>query len=773
MPIPFRIKYQVLGIKGLFLKFCLAFILLTTYYILHTTPVFAQESTQTSDATPSSFVSLPTSISPTSPAYTDLIVHNMFHTFSCLTVGGSIIGQPCLTYQIQKDAQGAIQSVPVLSQVNLGGGALGAATSLIGALYMNPPVRTIDYLASVGQGLGIVKEAHAQGVFGSGQAVLNPVLSLWQVSRNIAYLAMIIIFVIIGLMVMFRQRVNPQTVITAQAALPGLVIGLVLITFSYFFAALISDLSFIGINLVGYYFSAANPSSTPVLTQDIATQNVGSIFSKYVGMITSGDISAVINSFLHSLEGGVQFWVRFLAGIIGFQTGSSIGGPVGALGGVGICAAATGVTGGVIAPIVPFCGILGQFTAGALLGTVLGGIAFGAPGETFGQVLYFVAIAILIYTMFKLLLRLINSFLSILFLTITAPFHFLAASLPGRQGIATAWILNMLCNILAFPAVFAVFYFVAYLFGPNTAPGNLFGITAQLTPTVSNQTLPLFGGLDLHFIRILLAFGALVATPAIPDIICRTIGRVGVAGQLIGQEIQGGTRAGQGYAGRIGTGIGQLRGLGSQLEGLGPRSTISSSAAGPVILRQPGLLGAIRGTPGIATPVPVTPPPGGGGAGGAGGGGAAPPPCLPPYVKISTPFGPRAIKHICKNDIVWTTNSVGHRAQARVKQIVKRKVHEDHKILWLVLADGRQLYSSPGHPNAKGEDLATLVRGDYLDNSQIISIELLAYEGEYTYDILPEGEPGAYFANGILIGSTLKLETSNVTELYQQDYLGT
>ena len=97
----------------------------------------------------------------------------------------------------------------------------------------------------------------------------------------------------------------------------------------------------------------------------------------------------------------------------------------------------------------------------SVFGGILGGITYGLPGETFGLVLYFVAIAVLIYTLFKLLLRLINNFLTIIFLTITAPFHFLVASLPGRQGIATNWILNMLCNVLAFPAVYAVLYFVA------------------------------------------------------------------------------------------------------------------------------------------------------------------------------------------------------------------------------------------------------------------------------------------------------------------------
>lgn len=574
--------------------------LFVTYYLLlvtSATPVFAQESTQsaTPSATlPSTYYPLPPTVSPTSPAYTDLIVHNMFHTFSCLTVGGSIIGQPCLTYQLQKDAQGAIQSVPVLSQVNLGGGALGAATSLIGALYMNPPVRTADYLASVGQGLGLVKEAHAQGVFGSGQAVLNPVLALWQVSRNIAYLAMIIIFVIIGLMVMFRQRINPQTVITAQAALPGLVIGLVLITFSYFFAALLTDVAFLGTNIVGAYFSAAQPGSSPKLAQNISGDSVGTIFSKYVGMITSGDISKVINEVLHSMDGGVQNWIRGLAGIMGFQAGASIGGAAGGAAGPLICNAlfgpAAAATAGFAAAFLPFCASLALPLGQVIFGSVLGLITFGWPGETFGLILYFVAIAILIYTLFKLLFRLINSFLTIIFLTITAPFHFLIASLPGRQEVATGWILNMLCNVLAFPAVFAVFYFVAYIWGPNTTPGYFFGITDQLN-TTGNHTLPLFGGLDLSFIRVLLGFGALLATPAIPDIICRAIGRVGQAGQLIGQEISGSTRAGQGYAGRFGAVPGQIgRGLGP-LAGLGDtwETVIDPTTGAPVTLYKPGL----------------------------------------------------------------------------------------------------------------------------------------------------------------------------------------
>ncbi|MDP3974083.1 MAG: hypothetical protein Q8P92_04630 [Candidatus Daviesbacteria bacterium] len=489
-----------------------------------------QASTPSATFPSSNFQPLTSNPPPTSPAYTDLFVHNMFHTFSCFSIGSSIIGQPCLTYQVTQNAQGTILSVPILSSVNLGGGALGTTASLIGLLYTNPPIRTADYLASLGKGFGIVKEAQAQGVVGSGNAVLSPILTLWQVSRNIAYIIMIIIFVIIGLMVMFRQRINPQTVITAQAALPGLIIGLILITFSYFFAALLTDIAFVGTNLVGYYFSAAQEVTQPNLVERSADQSVLTIFSRFINAITREDISSAVGTIYNSAGTNVQLFFKAFASLIAFQFGSAIGG---------------------ISPVF-------TETVKLITGAVAALATAVSTVEILGWVFWLISIAILIYSMIKLLLRLINTYLNIIFLTITAPFHFLAASLPGRQEIATAWVLNMLCNILAFPAVIGVFYFVAFLLKGTYLP---FTTTAP-APLTGSATFPLLGGLDLSFINILLAFGAMLATPAIPDIICRTIGRATQAGQLLGQEIGAGVAGGRGYFQQFGGGLG---GAGTQI----------------------------------------------------------------------------------------------------------------------------------------------------------------------------------------------------------------
>ena len=543
-------------------------------FALSTSPVSAQSATPSTvpSTIPQTLNPNPSSISPTSPLFTDLLVHNVFHSFSCLAVGSSIIGQPCLSYRVIQNAQGMVQTVPVLSQTNFSGGALGTTTSLIGLLYTNRPIRTTDYLASVGEGLG-VKTAHAQ-VAGSGANVLSPILNLWQVSRNISYLIMIIIFVIIGLMVMFRQRINPQTVITAQAALPGLVIGLILITFSYFLAALISDSAFIGTNLVGYYFVAAQSGTQENLVDKTKGDNVITIVSSLLKGVKKDDIADATGTLFKAIgepnildTSNPATLIRGFAAGAAYQIGSTIGPAIGAALAAGGCAASAFAIGPAALLAVPVCAGIGQITGSIGGGLGLAQQTWANPGGMVGYALWVAAIVIIVYSMLKLLLRLINNFLSIIFLTISAPFQFLAAALPGRQGLATGWILNMLCNVLAFPAVMAVFYFVNYLLGPQ--PGSPFQINSS-TNLTNHDTLPLFGGLNISFIRVLAAFGALVATPAIPDIICRTIGRVGVAGQLIGQELSGSSRAGQGY---LGQSQGAMGGVSRDLGRVGELST--------------------------------------------------------------------------------------------------------------------------------------------------------------------------------------------------------
>ncbi len=57
---------------------------------------------------------------------------------------------------------------------------------------------------------------------------------------------------------------------------------------------------------------------------------------------------------------------------------------------------------------------------------------------------------------------------------------------------------------------------------------------------------------------------------------------------------------------------------------------------------------------------------------------------------------------------------------------------------------------------ADGRTLGSILPGDFVDGAQVIIAERIPYKGAYTYDILPSGDTGTYWANGVPVRSTIK-----------------
>ena len=129
--------------------------------------------------------------------------------------------------------------------------------------------------------------------------------------------------------------------------------------------------------------------------------------------------------------------------------------------------------------------------------------------------------------------------------------------------------------------------------------------------------------------------------------------------------------------------------------------------------------------------------------------------CLAENTLIDTPFGKVAVEDLREGAPVWTVNTFGARVLGVVTMTGKTQVGADHKMVNLVLHDGRTLLVSPGHKTIHGGDIGGLAEGDRYDGAQVISAGHAAYTSGFTYDILPSGETGFYFANGILLDSTL------------------
>jgi hypothetical protein len=129
--------------------------------------------------------------------------------------------------------------------------------------------------------------------------------------------------------------------------------------------------------------------------------------------------------------------------------------------------------------------------------------------------------------------------------------------------------------------------------------------------------------------------------------------------------------------------------------------------------------------------------------------------CLAASTMIATPTGPVKVTDVRPGMLVWTSSADGTRVAAPVVETGSVEVPAGHLMVHVVLADGRELLASPGHRTADGRQLGTLARGDELDGSTITSWSLVPYAGERTYDLLPAGATGRYWANEIELSSTL------------------
>jgi hypothetical protein len=140
------------------------------------------------------------------------------------------------------------------------GGAIAALTNLVGHLYTVQPASSVEYLASLGNSLGLARPAYAQG---AAWTAFSPILILWRTFRDISLVAFVIIFIVIGFMIMFRAKIDPQTVISVQNALPKIIITLLLITFSYAIAGFVVDLSNLGTKIIANTLKDKNLIAIP------------------------------------------------------------------------------------------------------------------------------------------------------------------------------------------------------------------------------------------------------------------------------------------------------------------------------------------------------------------------------------------------------------------------------------------------------------------------------------------------------------------------------
>lgn len=337
--------------------------------------------------------------------------------------------------------------------VENGGGLIGITSNMI-AMTFQIPVSSTHYGVYLANSFGVAKPAYAQiedNTEGSaGFNGLKPLLPLWKTFRNLTYLLFVTLFVIIGVGVMLRIKIDPRTVMSIQNQIPKIIIAIVFVTFSYAIAGFLVDMMYVSLylvyNILGPHISGLDKLDPTRIQGANPITAVGSFGGIKIALAASGGIGNIIGSLFDGQIGNI------VAGVIGALIGGAVGSHI-----PGVNLIGGGVVGGVL-------GGLG----GAIAGTKLLALV--------GSMIAFLVIGIAILSaLFRLWFQLLKAYIYLLISIVLGPFYIASGLIPGRSGFGS-WIRGLLSNLIVFPTVFGMFLFGKIFideFGTKATPDNL------------------------------------------------------------------------------------------------------------------------------------------------------------------------------------------------------------------------------------------------------------------------------------------------------------
>ncbi len=328
---------------------------------------------------------------------------------------------------------GAYKNDPEYVQKIYNESALAVVNNANIAILTNPPARTAWAIRDMGQELGLLpKQVYAQTA-GIGFAGLAPLLPLWKVFRNIAYLLLALVMIVVGFMIMLRKRIDPKTVVTIQNALPRVVVSLILITFSYAIVGFLVDLMYLAIYLCLALMSTLTSAGLfPDVPRGGGTN--AQFYNTNADLYVTGGVFGMVESIMpwDPLKGEGDWGVTELAyDMMGFDPAWQ----------------------GVAAVVTPILTAIGF----AFWPAWIGAAATGFPAI----IGLLISLGIL-FVEIRLLILFVGAYINVILALIVGPVQLLMEAVPGANGFSS-WIKNLIANLSVFP-VAAVMFMIATVF---------------------------------------------------------------------------------------------------------------------------------------------------------------------------------------------------------------------------------------------------------------------------------------------------------------------
>jgi hypothetical protein len=467
---------------------------------------------------------------------------------------------------------GVDQKTGKIGFVENGEGAIGLLSSNLSLLY-TPPLHTGDYISYLSNNFGGTKPSYAAGYTGKGFNSLSPLINIWTSFRNITYLFFVIIFLVIGVAIMLRVKIDPRTVMTIQNQIPKIIIGIVLVTFSFAISGLLIDFMWTSMYVS---FGVMSNTSHNIVGSDISdlspVKMIGSspldMYGGFVKQInpTTDAIPAVIAPRLRSaLEQSLGITSCTGTGSNLLDCANNLINPLTALPNI----SSPNVINTVINIASDWLGakgfmfgynwmkesdenvdVLGNsagtfpgWVTGSATGAVLGGVVHAFTELLLRDFLPYLIIYLIVYiavlvTLLRLWFELIKAYIFVLFDVIFAPFWILAGLIPGNTSVNfTSWLKDIVSNLAVFPAVALMFWIGKILMDSvyNSSTSTGVGSTLFVPPLIGNPN-------DAQFLVAIIGLGILLSTPQVIVMVKKALkapsgSLLGGAGQAISAGI--------------------------------------------------------------------------------------------------------------------------------------------------------------------------------------------------------------------------------------------
>ncbi len=132
---------------------------------------------------------------------------------------------------------------PTDGDKNINSSLFGMIGGALAYPFSNAPASGMYWTRMGLEDVGFIPKTYAaQGIGFSG---LYPIISIWKIMRDAALLIIVLVIVSIGFLIMFRVKINAQTIVTLENSLPRIVIALILIVFSFPLAGFMIDMMYV------------------------------------------------------------------------------------------------------------------------------------------------------------------------------------------------------------------------------------------------------------------------------------------------------------------------------------------------------------------------------------------------------------------------------------------------------------------------------------------------------------------------------------------------